>query len=142
MTLHSDSLPGMRVVQFAFDGTPDNVHLPHLHDRDSVVYTGTHDNDTTLGWYNSLDSETVRRVDSILHVTPGDMPGAMIRAVLGSVGQLAIIPVQDLLGLGSEARFNTPATAAGNWSWRLPRQALTADLARHFAFLNRTYGRD
>ncbi|HEV2229595.1 MAG TPA: 4-alpha-glucanotransferase [Steroidobacteraceae bacterium] len=134
-------LPGMRVLQFAFGGDGDNPHLPHMHEHDSVVYTGTHDNDTTLGWYRSLDEETRRRVDSMLRVAPGCMPEALIRAALGSVGQLAVIPAQDLLGLGSEARLNTPGTAHGNWLWRLPASALTAGLARHFAQLNGMYGR-
>ncbi|MBW4050350.1 MAG: 4-alpha-glucanotransferase [Proteobacteria bacterium] len=137
----SFGLPGMRVLQFAFSGEGDNPHLPHMHEHDSVVYTGTHDNDTTLGWYRSLDEETRRRVDSILRVAPGSMPDALIREALGSVGQLAVIPAQDLLGLGSEARLNTPGTVQGNWRWRLPSGALTPQLAAHFAQLNRMYGR-
>jgi 4-alpha-glucanotransferase len=134
-------LPGMRVLQFAFSGEGDNPHLSHMHEHDSVVYTGTHDNDTTLGWYRSLDEETRQRVDSMLRAGPGSMPEALIREALSSVGQLAIIPAQDLLGLGSEARLNTPGTAQGNWGWRVPAGALTAGLARHFAGLNRMYGR-
>jgi 4-alpha-glucanotransferase len=134
-------LPGMRVLQFAFSGEGDNPHLPHMHEHDSVVYTGTHDNDTTLGWYRSLDEETRRRIDSMLRVAPGSMPEALIGEALGSVGQLAIIPAQDLLGLGSEARLNTPGTVDGNWRWRLPAGALTPELARHFAQLNSMYGR-
>src|SRR5579883_959347 len=134
-------LPGMRVLQFAFSGEGDNPHLPHMHEHDSVVYTGTHDNDTTLGWYRTLDEQTRRRVDSMLRVASGSMPEALLREALGSVGQLAIIPAQDLLGLGSEARLNTPGTVAGNWRWRLPNGALTPQLARHFAQLNGLYGR-
>ena len=134
-------LPGMRVLQFGFGGNPHDVHLPHMYDRNCIVYTGTHDNDTTMGWYVSLDSETQRRVDHFLRLTPGAMPEAMIRAVLGSVGLLAIVPMQDLLALGSEARLNTPGTATGNWTWRLPPEALSVDRARHFALLNRIYAR-
>jgi 4-alpha-glucanotransferase len=134
-------LPGMRVLQFAFSGEGDNPHLPHMHEHDCVVYTGTHDNDTTVGWYRSLSEETRRRVDSMLRVAPGSMPEALIREALGSVGQLAIIPAQDLLGLGSEARLNTPGTVRDNWRWRLPAGALTAELGRHFAQLNGMYGR-
>ncbi len=137
----SFGLPGMRVLQFAFSGESDNPHLPHMHEHDSVVYTGTHDNDTTLGWYRGLDEPTRRRVDSMLRVAPGSMPDALIREALGSVGQLAVIPVQDLLGLGSEARLNTPGTVQGNWTWRLPSGALTPQLAAHFAQLNRMYSR-
>ncbi|MDE2449292.1 MAG: 4-alpha-glucanotransferase, partial [Gammaproteobacteria bacterium] len=135
-------LPGMRVLQFAFSGEGDNPHLPHMHEHDSVVYSGTHDNDTTLGWYRSLDEDTRRRVDSMLRVAPGgSMPEALIREALGSVGQLAIIPVQDVLGLGSEARLNTPGTVHGNWRWRLPQGLLTPQLAGHLARLNTMYGR-
>ena len=134
-------LPGMRVLQFGFSGEADNPHLPHMHEHDSVVYTGTHDNDTTLGWYRSLDEDTRRSVDSVLRVAPGSMPDALIQAALGSVGQLAIIPAQDLMGLGSEARLNTPGTVVDNWRWRLPAGALTPELARHFARLNGLYGR-
>jgi 4-alpha-glucanotransferase len=134
-------LPGMRVLQFAFGGNYEDTHLPHMHDRDCVVYTGTHDNDTTLGWFRSLDSETQRRVEYFFSMAPGAMPGVLVRAALASVGRLAIIPMQDVLGLGSEARFNTPGTAVGNWSWRLPPGALTEDLARHHASLNHIYAR-
>lgn len=134
-------LPGMRVLQFAFGGGGDNPHLPHMHDPDNVIYTGTHDNDTTLGWYSSLDGQTLRQVDFFLRLTPGAMPDALIRAALGSVGRLAVVPVQDLLSLGSEARLNTPGTVKGNWQWQMNAQALTAELARHCSLLNRVYGR-
>jgi 4-alpha-glucanotransferase len=134
-------LPGMRVLQFGFDGAADNVHVPYRHVHDCVVYTGTHDNDTTLGWYATLDPDTRQRVDFYLRVTPGSMPEVLIRAALGSVAQLAVIPLQDLLGLGSEARFNTPGTEQGNWLWQLPQGALTAELARHSAQLNQVFGR-
>src|SRR6266480_3148025 len=134
-------LPGMRVLQFAFDGDPANAHLPYLHERDCVAYTGTHDNDTTLGWYASLDRDTAQRVDYFLRVTEGAMPAALIRAALGSVARLAIIPAQDILGLDSFARLNTPGTVEGNWTWRLPAGALTAQLARDYARLNGAFGR-
>jgi|HubBroStandDraft_1064217.scaffolds.fasta_scaffold01810_7 4-alpha-glucanotransferase len=135
------ALPGMRVLQFGFDGEPGNVHVPYRHERDCVAYTGTHDNDTTLGWYQSLDRDTRQRVDFYLRLRPGAMPEALIRAALGSVAQLAVLPAQDLLELGSEARFNTPGTASGNWAWRLPPGALTAQLARSCLHLNATFGR-
>ena len=134
-------LPGMRVLQLGFDGEAGNLHVPFRHVRESVVYTGTHDNDTTLGWYSSLDPHTRARVELYLHIPPGQMPEDLIRAALGSVGQLAVIPVQDLLGLGSAARLNTPGTASGNWSWRLSPGALTPQLAATYAQLNRVYGR-
>jgi 4-alpha-glucanotransferase len=135
------ALPGMRVLQFGFGGNPEDTHLPHNFERDCIVYTGTHDNDTTLGWFLGLDSETQRRVEFFLRLTPGAMPDALVRAALVSVGKLAIIPMQDVLGLGSEARLNLPGTVAGNWTWRLPPGALTPDLARHHALLNRVHAR-
>lgn len=137
----SFALPGMRVLQFAFDGDPANLHLPYVHERDCVVYTGTHDNDTALGWYRSLDRDTAQRVDFYLRVTPGAMPETLIRAALGSVAHLAVIPAQDLLALGSEARLNTPGTVRGNWTWRLPEARLTDELARAYTHLNRAFGR-
>ena len=137
----SFGLPGMRVLQFGFDGKGENPHLPHMHDRDTVVYTGTHDNDTTIGWYRSLGHDTREQVNYFLRCGWNDMPDALLRAALSSVGILAIIPAQDLIGLGSEARLNTPGTVAGNWSWKLPPGALTPDLARHFARLNAVFGR-
>jgi 4-alpha-glucanotransferase len=137
------ALPGMRVLQFAFDGDAANPHLPNLHERDSVVYTGTHDNDTARGWYSGLDRDTARRVAAQLGVGgDGDaVPEALVRAALGSLALLAILPVQDLLGLGSAARLNTPGTAHGNWSWRVPHDALTTELARGYARLNSSFGR-
>ncbi|HKD54331.1 MAG TPA: 4-alpha-glucanotransferase [Steroidobacteraceae bacterium] len=134
-------LPGMRVLQFGFDNEPGNVHVPYRHVRDCVVYTGTHDNDTTLGWYRSLDHDTRERVDLYLRLTPGAMPDVMIRAALGSVGQVAVVPLQDVLGLGSEARLNTPGTSTGNWTWRVPAGVLTAELAHTYRRLNIAYGR-
>jgi 4-alpha-glucanotransferase len=137
----SFGLPGMRVLQFGFDGKGENPHLPHMHDHDTVVYTGTHDNDTTVGWYRSLGNETRDHVNYFLRCSGNDMPDALLRAALGSVGILAILPAQDLIGLGPESRLNTPGTVVGNWSWKLPPGALTPELARHFARLNTVFGR-
>jgi 4-alpha-glucanotransferase len=135
------ALPGMRVVQFAFDGRADNPHLPYMHEPDNVAYTGTHDNDTALGWYRQLDPGTRARVDLYLRAGLEAMPETLIRAALGSVARLAVIPAQDLLALGSEARLNTPGTTRGNWSWKLPPGALGAELAQHYARLNGCFGR-
>jgi 4-alpha-glucanotransferase len=134
-------LAGMRVLQFAFDGDPANVHLPYRHERDNVIYTGTHDNDTTLGWYSGLERPARERVDFYLAATAGAMPAALIRAALGSVGELAVIAAQDLLALGPAARLNVPGTSTGNWTWRLPADALTPQLAAQYAQLNRAFGR-
>ena len=138
------ALPGMRVLQFGFDGASDNLHLPHNFSRDTVVYTGTHDNDTTLGWYRMLDVEAARRVDAYLSsdgLASAPMPGALLRAAIASVGVLAIAPLQDLLALGSEARFNTPGTVVGNWQWRCHAGALSAELAGRVRDLSARYGR-
>jgi 4-alpha-glucanotransferase len=139
--LREFKLPGMKVLQLAFGGTGDNPHLPHMHQPHCVVYTGTHDNDTTLGWFSTLDGESLRRVEFFLGLTPGAMPEALIRATLGSVARLAVIPVQDLLRLGSEGRLNTPGTAVGNWGWKLPPGALTESLARECRLLSSVFGR-
>ncbi|MBS0580031.1 MAG: 4-alpha-glucanotransferase [Proteobacteria bacterium] len=138
--MRSFGLPGMRVLQFGFDGNPSNPHLPYQYPRECVAYTGTHDNDTALGWYRSLDAGTRARVDLFLDAR-GAMPEPALRAVLGSVAQLAVLPLQDLLGLGSAARFNTPGTVTGNWHWQVPQGALTAELAAHSARLNAIFGR-
>jgi 4-alpha-glucanotransferase len=135
-------LPGMRVLQFAFDGNPTNPHLPYQYPRECLAYTGTHDNDTARGWYQSLDPATRERVDFFLGAgRPPTIPGALVREVLASVAQLAVVPLQDLLGLDSAARFNTPGTTRGNWQWKVPPGAFSAPLAQHCAQLNRSFGR-
>ncbi len=135
------ALPGMRVLQFGFDGAPDNPHLVHNLPADVVAYTGTHDNDTTRGWYDKLGSEEARRVNFYLDADAGRVVDCMIRACLASQARTAILPAQDLLSLGSEARFNTPGTVAGNWQWRLPAAALTPALADHYRAMNHVFGR-
>ena len=135
------ALPGMRVLQFGFDGAPDNPHLPYNFSPDCVVYTGTHDNDTSLGWYRSLDPGTARRVDAMLGAAAADMPAALVRAALSSVAVLAVIPMQDLLTLGTEARFNVPGTVGGNWRWRLSVGTLTATVAASLREWSALFGR-
>ncbi|MFC1335681.1 MAG: 4-alpha-glucanotransferase [gamma proteobacterium symbiont of Clathrolucina costata] len=111
-------LPGMKILQFAFSGGSDNPHLPFHHTRDSVVYTGTHDNDTTLGWYRGLDDGTREFVDDYLGKPREAMPWPLIRTALASRANLAVIPFQDVLGLDGAHRMNTPGTTEGNWDWR------------------------
>jgi 4-alpha-glucanotransferase len=141
----SFDLPGMRVLQFGFDGAADNPHLPYNFTQRTVVYTGTHDNDTSLGWYRALDPDTARRVDSYIGAAPGAgegaMPEALVRAAIASVAVLAVMPVQDLLSLGADARYNVPGTVGDNWRWRMGEGALTAGLAAHYRKLNETFGR-
>ena len=120
-------LPGMKVLQFAFDGSPDNPYVPARHGEQSVVYTGTHDNDTTVGWWSGLDEATRRRVRAAVPDEP--MPWGLIGLAMSSKARLAVVPAQDLLGLGSESRMNTPGTDQGNWDWQAPEGAFDAALA-------------
>ncbi len=135
-------LPGMRVLQFAFDGDPANPHLPHNHRRNTIVYTGTHDNDTSLGWWLSLDDGTRRQVAAYLGHPPQAMPWPLVRCALASVAYCAVIPWQDLLGLGSAARMNRPGTVAGNWCWRFSWDEVPEGLAARLRSLLRLYGRE
>ena len=115
-------LPGMKILQFAFGGDDNNPYLPKNHKKNSVVYTGTHDNDTTMGWFESCDEQTRNRALAVLHSSKAeDMPWALIECALASIARLAVIPMQDLLELGAEAKFNTPGTLGGNWSWRMQK---------------------
>jgi 4-alpha-glucanotransferase len=134
-------LPGMRVLQFGFDGDPANPHLPHQHEPDAIVYTGTHDNDTTVGWYASLPDSSRDLVRRYLGRADHEVPDAMIRAALASVARMAVLPAQDLLKLGAEARLNRPGTVSGNWNWRLPLQALTGELAARYRELVQLHNR-
>ncbi len=123
-------LPGMAVLQFAFDHFDDNPHKPHNITNDRVVYTGTHDNDTTRGWFSELDSTTQERVLHELKITEAErVVDALIDTALGSAANLAIIPLQDLLQLGSESRMNRPGTMENNWRWQFSWSQLTAELA-------------
>ncbi len=112
-------LPGMKILHFAFDGNADNPYLPDSFGEDAVVYTGTHDNDTTMGWFASSDQQTRGNALKVLDAEPEDMPWALIESALSSKAELAVIPMQDLLALGTEAKFNTPGTLENNWCWRL-----------------------
>lgn len=119
-------LPGMLVLQFAFDGGANNPYLPQHHIADAVVYTGTHDNDTTLSWFASLDQTAQRAVLDTLKTTEA-MPRALVQAALNSVARLAMIPMQDILQLGAGQRMNTPGTARGNWKWRFSWDQLSGE---------------
>uniref|UniRef100_A0A803LMU8 4-alpha-glucanotransferase n=1 Tax=Chenopodium quinoa TaxID=63459 RepID=A0A803LMU8_CHEQI len=113
--------PGMAVLQFGFGSDAENPHLPHNHERNQVVYTGTHDNDTVLGWWDNLKQEERHHVLSYLSLNEGnDISWGLIQGALSSVAKTAIIPMQDVLGLDNSARMNIPATQFGNWSWRIP----------------------
>lgn len=117
-------LPGMAILQFAFGGKPDNLYLPHNLTANQVLYPGTHDNDTARGWYQHLDAGTQDHVRRYLRVNGDDLPWDFIRAGYAAVSRLTIFPLQDLLNLGSDARFNTPGKPQGNWTWRYRPQQL------------------
>jgi 4-alpha-glucanotransferase len=121
-------IPGMKVLQFAFDGKPDNPHLPANHSRNSVVYTGTHDNDTTRGWYEALPEEQRRIVRSFFRRDDdgSNIVTELLQQAWTSVAALAIAPLQDLLNLGTEARMNTPGSSEGNWCWRATKEMVKA----------------
>jgi len=125
---HDSGLPGMAVLQFGFGGSADNPHHPDNVTADRVVYTGTHDNDTLRGWLATASPEEQANLKELLGAVD-DVPGTLADAVLSTPAICAILPAQDLLGLGSEARFNTPGNPQGNWTWRLT-DAEFADLAR------------
>jgi len=137
-------LPGMAVLQFAFGGEADNLYLPHNQRANTVVYPGTHDNDTTLGWYATTDEKTRDHVRRYLRVSGREVGWDFLRSAYGSVANLAVIPLQDLLSLGSEARFNTPGVSQGNWTWRYRAeqlQALHVNSAPYLRDLGALYGR-
>lgn len=138
---HRFRLPGMTVMQFGFDGSASNPHLLHNHKEEDLVYTGTHDNDTTLGWYRSLDANTRSYVNRYLRTGDDCQPLPIVQAALGSVSKLVIIPMQDLLGLDSDARFNTPGTTINNWIWQLPDNYLELTSTESIKKMVNLYGR-
>ena len=112
-------LPGMAVLQFAFDGDPDNLYLPHNLSPETVLYLGTHDNDTVRGWYESAGEEVRDNLRRYLNVSGDDVAWDLLRSAYRSVARVAVVTAQDLLSLGPDARFNVPGTPSGNWRWRL-----------------------
>jgi 4-alpha-glucanotransferase len=140
--------PGMRILQFAFDSGEagrlgaDNRFLPHNHSRNSVVYTGTHDNDTTRGWWGARTKEERDFLEGYCASTDPEIEWRLIRMAMASVCRSAIVPLQDVLGLGREARMNTPGTSGGlNWSWRADDSCFPEEAARRLRCLAETYGR-
>ncbi|GIV16268.1 MAG: 4-alpha-glucanotransferase [Armatimonadota bacterium] len=134
-------LPGMRVLQFAFDGNPDNPYLPYNYEPNTVVYTGTHDNDTLVGWFAGLSEQEKWRLADYIGREDFSVHWEMIRLAYASVARVAIIPLQDWLGLGSEARMNMPGREEGNWQWRCQKEYLSEGLAEAIAKMCRVYGR-
>jgi len=138
------NFPRMVVLQFAFGGSAQNLHLPHNHVENSIVFTGTHDNNTTRGWFDCELKGPVRKhlFEYLGHkVAAGDIAWEMMRAAMRSVARIAVIPMQDVLNLGSQARMNTPAKKVGNWLWRMRPGQTTARLADKLRRLTETSGR-
>ena len=131
----------MKVLQFAFTDDPDDAYLPHNYERNCVVYTGTHDNDTTLGWWNSLDWATRTRCEVYLGRHGDDISWDLIRLALMSVAERVIFPLQDVLGIGSEGRMNTPGRTSGNWGWRVTDDMLNDWVRDRLRSLTKIYGR-
>jgi 4-alpha-glucanotransferase len=143
------SLPGMRILQFAFDASesgtafdPRNSFLPHNYTERCVAYTGTHDNDTLAGWYSQASAEERDYIARYLGYAPADPAKALVRELMKSTAAWAVFPMQDILGLGAEARMNTPSTLGGNWTWRMEEGAFSSGAARELARLSRMYGRN
>jgi 4-alpha-glucanotransferase len=131
----------MKILQFAFEGGPTNPYLCHNHEANSVIYTGTHDNNTTLGWFDELSPELKNHVLDYLSKPGEAMPWPLIRAALASVTNLAVIPMQDVLALGGDHRMNTPGTADGNWAWRFKWEWLNDEVVDRMRHLVSMYGR-
>jgi 4-alpha-glucanotransferase len=146
------NFPGMAVLQFGFGKDPQApTFLPHNYVRNLVAYTGTHDNDTALGWWRSEGGDSTRTAQDVqiekaharayLATDGREMNWTLIRTLMMSVADTILVPLQDILGLGSEARMNTPATTRGNWRWRCPPEALTHELAGHLKEMAQIYER-
>ena len=135
-------LPGMKVLQFGFSDKGAHIHLPHRFTPATVAYTGTHDNDTTQGWWETVNQAEREAVEAYVGPVSGRPVWPLLRALQASAAQIALAPAQDLLELGSEARMNTPAVPAGNWTWRAPLGSWTPELAARLAALAEVTDRD
>lgn len=135
-------LPGMKILQFAFGGDHKNPYLPFNIDTNFVVYTGTHDNDTTVGWFTqATDYEKQRLAAYIGAFNPDSVHWSMIRLAMSSTANQSVIPLQDILGLGSQARMNTPGVGTGNWEWRYSQAMLTPTMCEQLKQMTHLYGR-
>lgn len=135
------SLPGMKILQFAFEDLGENGDLPHYYSRNSICYTGTHDNDTTLGWYEKLAETSKDKVRRYLNTDGQAICWDFIRLCFGSTSKMAIVPLQDILNFGSFSRMNTPGQAAGNWQWRYTAEMINPYVSGQLAYVTRLYGR-
>ena len=136
--------PGMKVLQFAFDPSENSDYLPHKYSHNCVVYTGTHDNNTILGWLDEMsphDKEFALRYMNNYHTPHHEMPWDFIRLAMSSVADLAVTPIQEFLCLGGEARINKPSTLGYNWKWRLIPGQITDEVLDKMYQMTRLYGR-
>jgi 4-alpha-glucanotransferase len=138
----SCGFPGMRILQFAFDGGGENSYLPHNHIKNSVVYTGTHDNDTTRGWLDSLGEHKKRHICEYLDCSQGSAVEKLLRTAMASVAGLCVIPLQDVLQLDCSARMNIPGVAEGNWGWRVQPGYAESSLMKELRRLSALYNRN
>jgi len=134
-------LPGMKVLQFAFTSDATNTDLPHNYGKNEVVYTGTHDNNTTYGWLESLKGKEKKNVQYYLQKPLGENPDAVVTMAMASVANTCILPMQDILGLGSDSRMNTPGTPKGNWEWRFEWKQLETNQKKRLKTLTIRYNR-
>lgn len=142
--VRSTGFPGMKVLQFAFDSREESDYLPHNYDKNCVVYTGTHDNDTIRGWYdvlNGADKELSIQYMNNANTPLEEIHWDFIRLAMASVADLCVIPLQDYLGIGTEGRINTPSTLGENWKWRMSKGMLEDELAEKIRRMTRLYGR-
>ncbi len=137
----SSGIPGMRILQYGFGGDPNDLHLPHNYVRNCVAYTGTHDNETAAGWYKSANKNQRHLCRKYLRSSGRSVNWDMIAACLASIADTAVIPAQDILGLGNEARMNVPAGGGPNWQWRLQAGELDGDIADKLREMTEIYGR-
>jgi len=135
------SLPGMKVLQFAFDESENNAYLPHNFDKNTVVYTGTHDNDTTAGWYYSADEAQKDRFRRYMDTAANEPSWDMIRLAVASAADTAVFPLQDVLGLKSMARMNIPGSESGNWQWRFKYGDITNEHSQRLEYLCKIFKR-
>ena len=142
----SFGLPGMRILQYGFGGDARNLHLPHNYVRNCVAYTGTHDNDTCVGWWKSLKGATGKgpreHAKEYLSTTGREINWDLIRSAWASVAHTAITPLQDILGLDNSTRMNRPSSTSNNWRWRFEEGSITPEIVERLRRLTEIYGRD
>jgi 4-alpha-glucanotransferase len=142
LMLKLSGYPGMKIVQFGFDSTEANEYSPHNYHKNCIVYTGTHDNDTAEGWFSKMKPENKEYAYHYLNVTDENHRSwDLVRAAWASVADIAICQMQDVLGLGSQARMNIPSTVGTNWLWRMDKSSTTDELTEQIRQLTKVYDR-